>query len=244
MLFFFNRVLRRELEGLEKTPRAVKRQDVPVVLTRREVQIVLSGLEYPYKLFAQLLYGCGLRLNEGLMLRVQDLDLDGGSVHVHNGKGDKSRTLPLPKALHPALVKHLESVRGVDDSDLQVGFAGVMLPDALERKIPKAPRSWPWQWVFPGGRLTVSESDGKLRRFHLHESGVQKEIKAAAELGQLTKRVTAHTLRHSYATHLLQMGYDIRTVQDLMGHNDVSTTMIYTHALQAISGKVMSPLDI
>jgi integron integrase len=244
LLFFYNRVLKRELEGLEKTPRATRRQDVPVVLTRREVQIVLAGLEYPYRLFAQLLYGCGLRLNEGLMLRVQDLDLQGGSVHVHNGKGAKSRTVPLPKALLGDLAKHLESVRGIFKSDVQAGFAGVFLPDALERKMVNASRSWLWQWVFPGGRLSVSEMDGKLRRFHLHESSVQKEIKAAAESGRLDKRVTAHTLRHSYATHLLQMGYDIRTVQDLMGHNDISTTMIYTHALQAVSGKVISPLDI
>lgn len=244
LLFLYANVLRIEMHGMEKTPRAARRQEVPIALTRGEVQTMLTVLEYPYKLFCQLLYGCGLRLNEGLMLRIQDLDLDGGALRVHYGKGDKSRSVPLPKTLVPALSKHLESVRGLFDSDLKVGYAGVFLPGLLDRKLPGAACSWPWQWVFPGGRLTVTEGDGKLRRFHLHESSVQKEIKSAADRAKFTKRVTAHTFRHSYATHLLQMGYDIRTVQELLGHNDVETTMIYTHVLQAMSGKVVSPLDV
>ncbi len=146
--------------------------------------------------------------------------------------------------LIPALEKHLVSVRGLFESDLKVGYAGVFLPEALERKFPGAPRSWPWQWVFPAGKLTITEGDQKLRRFHFHETSVQKEIKRAGALDVSNKRVTAHTFRHSYATHLLQMGYDIRTLQMLMGHNDVSTTMIYTHVIQANSGKVISPLDV
>ncbi|MDB5048424.1 MAG: Integron integrase [Fibrobacteres bacterium] len=244
LLFFFTQVLRIGLEGLEMTPRAAKRQEIPTVLTRGEVQAVFARLEYPYKLFVQLLYGCGLRLSEGLMIRVQDLDLGGGGLRVHYGKGEKSRSVPLPKSLIPALEKHLQSVRAVFDADVKVGFAGVFLPEVLERKIPGAARGWPWQWVFPAGRLTVSEGDGKLRRFHLHESTVQKEIKAAADSAELSKRVTPHTFRHSYATHLLQMGYDIRIVQDLLGHNDLETTMIYTHVLQSLAGKVVSPLDV
>jgi integrase len=188
LLFLYTNVLRIEMQGMELTPRASRRQEIPTVLTRGEVQGVLSLLS--------------------------------------------------------ALAGHLESVRGVFDSDVKVGYAGVFLPGLLDRKLPGAARSWPWQWVFPGGRLTVTEGDGKLRRFHLHESSVQKEIKAAAEASKTVKRVTAHTFRHSYATHLLQMGYDIRTVQELMGHNDVETTMIYTHVLQAMSGKVVSPLDV
>ncbi len=244
LLFFYSHVLGLDLQGLEKIPRAVRRQEIPSVLTRSEVQAMLAGLEYPYKLFVQLLYGCGLRLNESLTLRVQDVDLEGSALRVHNGKGNKSRALPLPKSLLPQLRDHLQSLRGLFESDLKVGFAGVFLPEALERKYPGASRSWPWQWVFPGGRLSVSESDGRLRRFHLHESSVQKEIKAAADAGRLSKRVTAHTFRHSYATHLLQMGYDIRVVQDLMGHNDLETTMIYTHVLQSLAGRVVSPLDV
>jgi integron integrase len=205
---------------------------------------MLAELEYPYRLFVQLLYGCGLRLNEALTLRVQDLDLESGGIRVHNGKGDRSRALPLPKTLLPDLRKHLHSVRGLFEADLKVGFAGVFLPEALERKYSGASTTWPWQWVFPGGRLTVSAADGKLRRFHLHETSVQKEIKAAADAGRFTKRITAHTFRHSYATHLLQMGYDIRIVQDLLGHRDLETTMIYTHVLQSLAGKVISPLDV
>ncbi|MDB5103882.1 MAG: xerD 2 [Fibrobacteres bacterium] len=244
LLFFYANVLGLPLEGLERTPRAVRRQEVPTVLTRPEVHAVVSALEYPYNLFVQLLYGCGLRLNEGLMLRIQDLDLGGGALRVHNGKGGKGRTVPLPKTLLIPLRKHLESVRGIFEADLKVGYAGVFIPEALERKLPGACRSWPWQWVFPGGRLTVSEGDGKLRRFHLHETGVQKAVKAAAEAGKVSKRVTPHAFRHSYATHLLQMGYDIRTVQEILGHSDLSTTMIYTHVLQSMSGKVISPLDV
>jgi integron integrase len=244
LLFLYTNVLRIDMQGMAMTPRAARRQEIPTALTRGEVQAMLSALEYSYKLFCQLLYGCGLRLSEGLTLRVQDLDLEGGALRVHHGKGEKSRSVPLPKTLIPGLVRHLESVRGVFDSDVKVGYAGVFLPGLLDRKLPGAARSWPWQWVFPGGRLTVTEGDGKLRRFHLHESSVQKEIKSAAEALKMAKRVTAHTFRHSYATHLLQMGYDIRTVQELMGHNDVETTMIYTHVLQAMSGKVISPLDV
>ncbi|MEO7426843.1 MAG: integron integrase [Fibrobacteria bacterium] len=244
LLFFYVNVLKVELEGFEKTPRAATRHEIPAVLTRGEVQGMLAELEYPYRLFVQLLYGCGLRLNEALTLRVQDLDLEGGMIRVHNGKGDRSRALPLPKTLVSDLRKHLQSVRALFEADLKVGFAGVFLPEALERKYQGAARSWAWQWVFPGGRLTVSEADGKLRRFHLHETSVQKEIKAAAEAGGFAKRVTAHTFRHSYATHLLQMGYDIRIVQDLLGHKDLETTMIYTHVLQSQAGKVVSPLDV
>jgi integron integrase len=242
--FFYLNVLKADFNGLEDTPRAPKRHDVPVVLTRGEVTALLAALEYPYRLCARLLYGCGMRLNETLTLRVQDLDLGMGLVRPHNGKGNRSRSLPLPRTLIPELESHLASVRNLFDSDLKVGFAGVFLPDSLQRKLSAAGREWQWQWVFPAGRLTLSRQDGRPRRFHLHETGIQKEIRAAAERIGLGKRVTPHTLRHSYATHLLQMGYDIRTVQDLLGHREVATTMIYTHALQSTQGKVLSPLDL
>jgi integrase len=196
---------------LDGTSRAKRKHDVPTVLTREEVHAVLNGLAPPYKLFSQLLYGCGLRLNEALTLRVQDLDLKSGSLVVFNGKGNKSRSLPLPKKLIPTLQAHLDSIALIFEEDKRRGFAGVLISASLGRKYPNAAREWPWQWVFPA---------------------------------KLSKRVSAHTFRHSFATRLLQMGYDIRTVQELMGHADVTTTMIYTHALQSLSGKVISPLDL
>lgn len=242
--FLYINVLKLDFSGLADTPRARRRHDVPVVLTRPEVMSVLAALEYPYRLFTRLLYGCGLRLNETLTLRIQDLDMGMGLVRPHNGKGNRSRSLPIPRTLIPELESHLLRVRGLFDSDVKVGFAGVFLPESLQRKLSEAGREWPWQWVFPAGRLTLSDQDGRLRRFHLHETTIQKEIRAAALRIGLGKRVTPHTFRHSYATHLLQMGYDIRTVQDLLGHREVATTMIYTHALQASQGKVLSPLDL
>lgn len=160
VLFFYNHVLRIGLEGMQSVPRASKRQEVPTVLTRGEVQSVLGALEYPYRLFVQLLYGCGLRLGEGLMIRVQDLDLNGGALRVFYGKGRKSRSVPLPKTLVSPLSKHLESVRALFESDMKVGFAGVFLPGTLDLKLPGAARSWPWQWVFPAGRLTFTKTDG------------------------------------------------------------------------------------
>jgi integron integrase len=244
LLFLFRNVLRKPMVGMETTPRAARRHEVPAVLSREEVQTVLAKLEYPYRLFMQLLYGCGLRLSEALSLRIQDVDLSAAVLGVHAGKGNKARSLPLPRSLIDGLRTHLVSVRGLFDSDLRVGFAGVFLSEPLKRKFHGAERKWEWQWVFPAGRLTVSKDDGGLRRFHLHETSIQKEVKAAATAAGLAKRVSPHSFRHSYATHLLQMGYDIRVVQDLMGHVDVSTTMIYTHALQSLSGKVLSPLDI
>ncbi len=244
LLFFYTKVLRLEFRGLQDTPRAKSSMTVPTVLSRNEVHSILAELDGVHKIFAQLMYGCGLRLGEALTLRVQDLDLDAGGLTVFNGKGNKSRCLPLPKKLIPALQIHLDEIRVLWERDLAGGYAGVVIQDSLTRKMPNAAREWPWQWVFPSTRLVLIEGEGKFRRFHWHESIVQKEFKRAAGVLQLNKRVTPHTLRHSFATHLLQMGYDIRTVQELMGHNDVSTTMIYTHAVQSLSGKVISPLDI
>ncbi len=243
LLFFFTVVLQRELKNMQDTPRAKRRENVPTVLSREEVRTVLSGLRPPFDLFARLLYGCGLRLQEALSLRVQDLDLDAGLLVAFNTKGSKSRRLPLPESLRPELGAHLAAVRGLFAQDLALGFAGVFLPAALEKKYPAAATEWPWQWVFPAGQLTPVEGGG-LRRYHLHETRVQKEMQAAVRAAGLSKRATAHTLRHSYATHLLQMGYDIRTVQELLGHHDVTTTMVYTHAVQTLAGKIVSPLDL
>jgi integron integrase len=242
--FLFVSVLHLEFKGLEETPRAPGRVRFPEALTREEAAELLRGMREPWKLVAQVLYGSGLRLQEALNLRVQDLDFQAGLIRTYNGKGSRSRAVPLPRKLRPVLEAHLGAVRSAFEADLRGGFAGAFLPDGLERKFPAAAMEWPWQWVFPAQRLTSSLADGKMRRFHLHETGLQKEIKRAAKGAGLAKRVSPHVLRHSFATEMLRMGYDIRTVQDLLGHADVATTMIYTHVLAASSGRVLSPLDI
>lgn len=198
----------------------------------------------PWKLATQVLYGSGLRLQEALSLRVQDVDFASGLIRTYNAKGSRSRAVPLPRKLVPLLEEHLRSVRTQFEADLRAGFAGAFLPDGLERKLPRSALDWVWQWVFPAMRLTVSSADGKMRRYHLHETGLQKEIKRAAALAGLARRVSPHTFRHSFATEMLRMGYDIRTVQDLLGHADVATTMIYTHVLASSSGRMLSPLDL
>jgi integron integrase len=241
--FLFANVWRRSFEGLAATPRAPHRAALPSVLRRDEIQMLLAGLQPPFKLLAQVLYGCGLRLNEGLGLRIRDLDLRGNVLRTVNGKGNKSRAVPLPRKLTPLLEDHLRVIRAQYEEDLRAGYSGAFLPRPLAGKLPGAARDWSWQWVFPGKRLTLASEGGGLWRYHLHETTVQKEIKRAAKRSGIEKAVTPHTFRHSYATHLLQMGYDIRTVQDLLGHSDLATTMIYTHVVQSLSGRVMSPLD-
>lgn len=243
LLFLFERVLEREITGLEGTPRAKKGTNVPEVLSREEVNLILEMLEYPYDVFFTLCYGCGLRLGEGLALRIQDVDLALGSVTVHRGKGGKSRKLPLPKRMLPKLKSHLVQVRELYDEDRKEKSRGVFLPNALERKYPAAPREWPWYWAFPARDRTWVKEEAGFRRFHLHESLVQKTLKDVVERSGLSKRVSAHTFRHSYATHLLMMGMDIRSLQELMGHADVKTTQIYTQAVRQLSPGPMSPLD-
>lgn len=242
--FLYNAILRKEFTGLEDTPRAPGRVRFPDALTRAEAASVLRAMRPPWKLAAQVLYGSGLRLQEALSLRIQDVDFAAGLIRTYNAKGSRSRGVPLPRKLAPMLEEHLRRVREGFEQDLRAGFAGAFLPDGLERKLPRAALEWTWQWVFPAMRLTNSSADGKPRRHHLHETGLQKEIKRAASLAGLAKRVSPHTFRHSFATEMLRMGYDIRTVQDLLGHADVATTMIYTHVLAASSGRVLSPLDV
>ncbi len=242
--FMFVNVWKRDFSGMAVTHRATRRTALPEALLRDEVKVILAGLNPPYRLLAQILYGCGFRISEALTLRVRDVDLRSGTLRTLNAKGNKCRVVPLPKKLAPLLEAHLLAVRAKFEEDLKTGFAGVFLPDALERKLPGAARDWSWQWVFPAMKWTVSEKDGLRRRFHLHETAVQKEVKRASIKAGITKHVTPHTFRHSFATELLRMGYDIRTVQDLLGHADVTTTMIYTHTLNASSGRVISPLDI
>jgi integron integrase len=240
--FLFVNVWQRDFSRLIGTPRAPRRVRLPEALDKVSIEALLGASAPPWKLVTQILYGCGLRLGEALNLRVQDLDLRGGIVRAINGKGSKSRAVPLPRSLRPDLEAHLETVKAGFREDLAAGFAGAFLPNALERKFPSAARDWLWQWVFPAPRLT-SATDGRLWRSHLHETGLQKALARAAKRAGLTCRVHPHMLRHTYATELLRLGYDIRTVQDLLGHSDVGTTMIYTHVLQAGSGRVISPLD-
>jgi len=229
-----------DLDGLV---RAKRPRRLPVVLSRGEVGRLIEQLQGIRYLMAALLYGTGMRLMECVRLRVQDVDFEYHQLVVRDGKGQKDRVVPLPKRLEQPLREQLERSRILHREDLGKGLGEVFLPDALARKWPNAAREWRWQYVFPSARLSVDPRGGKTRRYHLHENGLQKAVKAAAQQAGITKRVSCHCLRHSFATHLLESGYDIRTVQELLGHADVSTTMIYTHVLNRGGQGVVSPLD-
>ncbi len=243
LLFLFRHVLEKDYGDMRDVPRAKKSKYIPVVLSRPEIDIILSHLEYPFNTVVSLLYGCGLRLFECLGLRVQNFNFEDGILTVH-GKGDKDRTIPLPKTLTPKLKTQLKVVGELHDRDLAAGYAGVFLPDALEKKYPSAAKDFIWQWFFPQKGLTLIPETKEYRRYHLHESKVQGALKNAVRRAKLTKRVRSHTFRHSFATHLLQAGYDIRTIQTMLGHADVRTTMIYTHCIPSKTAKeAKSPLD-
>jgi len=240
----FRHVLKRDFGDHRDIPRARRTRYIPVVLSRQEIEAVLRHLSPPYDLVVKLLYGCGLRLFEGLKLRLHNFNFDAGILTVHAGKGKKDRTVPLPQSLLPDLQAQLERVVKLHDQDSAAGYAGVFMEGLLEKKYPAAPRELGWQWFFPAKTLTLVPGQGEYRRYHLHESHVQKAIRAAVRRAKLLKRVSAHTFRHSFATHLLQANYDIRTIQELLGHSDVRTTMIYTHTIQSRTVKeAKSPLD-
>lgn len=244
LLFLYQDVLGMRVPWLECLVRARKPARLPVVLSRDEVKRLLAGVQGTPNLICRLLYGTGMRLLEGLRLRVKDVDFERNEIIVREGKGDKDRRTVLPASLRAPLEEHLAGVRALHDADLAAGAGSVRLPGALATKYPSAPREWPWQWVFPARNLWRDEATGALMRHHLHESAVQKAVRAAVVQAGFTKPVGCHTLRHSFATHLLEDGYDIRTIQELLGHKDVSTTMIYTHVLNRVGGRgVRSPVD-
>jgi integron integrase len=244
LLFFFRHVLKNEFGELRDVVRAKRSRYIPVVLSREEVNAVIRNLYPPYDLVVKTLYGCGLRLFECLKLRVHNFNFDAGVLTIHDGKGKKDRTVPLPKVIIPELLAHLDQVKTLHEKDLSVGFSGVFLDHLLEKKYKNAAKELVWQWFFSQKSLTFVEDTKERRRYHLNERDVQRAIRAAVGRAKLTKRVSSHTFRHSFATHLLQANYDIRTIQELLGHTDVRTTMIYTHCVPSRTLKEMkSPLD-
>jgi integron integrase len=243
LLFLHKDVLEVDLPWLDGVVRAKRPARLPVVLTRDEVRAVLQRLDGAPRLMACLLYGAGLRVLECCRLRVQDVDFATNQIVVRGGKGDKDRVTMLPAMAKLGLVRHLEDVRAQHEADLVMGAGWVELPTALLRKYPNAGREWAWQWVFPATRLYRDRLTGQRRRHHLHESVLQRAVKDAVRKAGIAKRGSPHTLRHSFATHLLEDGHDIRTVQELLGHRDVSTTMIYTHVLNRGPAGVRSPAD-
>jgi len=242
LVFLYKRVLESPLENVKAT-RSRKEAPIPVVLTRDEVKQVLSLLDGVPELVVKLLYGCGLRITEAVKLRIQDIDFGFKQVTVRDGKGMKDRVTPFPVNLEFALSNHLERVKLIHKKDLAQGLGNVYLPYALDRKYPNAEREWNWQYVFPGRSLSKDPRSGIIRRHHLDQSAINRSIKQAVRKTEITKNVSAHTFRHSFATHLLQRGTDIRTIQSLLGHADLQTTMIYTHVLQQGGAEVVSPLD-
>jgi integron integrase len=236
-------VLHRPLGQLEGLVRAKQSARLPVVLTRDEVRVVLGGLRGVNRLVATLLYASGLRLLEALALRVKDIEFERREVRVWDAKAGGARVTMLSTASRAPLQRHLERVRRLYDRDVRAGNVVVPLPGALHRKAPSAQRDWAWYWVFPSGRRSWDADLGAYVRYHYHETNVQRAVKEAVQRGRIGKRASCHTFRHSFATHLLESGYDIRTVQELLGHRDVRTTMIYTHVLNRGAMGVRSPAD-
>ena len=244
LLFLFRNVLGQDLDISSMAMRARKNPRLPVVLSRQEVTGLLAHFAGVYQLMARLIYGCGLRLNECLSLRVKDVDFAQGCLIARAGKGDKDRRTVLPESLEAPLRQHLLETKKLHDQDRQEKVPGVALPNALERKYPNAGKEWGWFWVFPARSLSVDPRSQVVRRHHVLPNTLQKQMKNAVRQSGLAKQVSVHTLRHSFATHLLENGYDIRTIQELLGHADVKTTMIYTHVASKNRLGVRSPLDV
>jgi integron integrase len=243
LLFLYREVLAVDLPWLQDVSRPSRAKRIPTVLTREEVASLLAAMEGDIALVAHLLYGTGMRLMEGLRLRVKDVDFDRNVIVVREAKGNKDRVVMLPASLRDRLHAQLRAARATWEADRAVQRAGVEIPHALERKYPRAGQSWGWFWMFPSPTLATDPRTGIERRHHLYEERLQRAVKKAVSVAGIVKHVSAHTLRHSFATHLLQAGTDIRTVQELLGHSDVSTTMIYTHVIKIAAGGTASPLD-
>ena len=243
ILFLYKFVLEKDIGWVHGIARAKGPKRLPVVLSKREVRAVLGELDGTNRLVGTLLYGCGFRLLECLQLRVKDVDFDRGQVAVRSGKGDKDRTVMLPRAAKRELERHMRRVRRRYEADLEEPDFSVTLPESLKRKLPRAGRDWAWHYVFPSSRTFLDDQTGEPRRHHMHPSGIQRAMTEAVRSSRITKRATCHTLRHSFATHLLESGCDIRTVQKLLGHRDVRITMIYTHVVDKKALAVRSPLD-
>ncbi|MGI0119943.1 integron integrase [Zooshikella sp. RANM57] len=242
LLFLYREVLKQSL-NIKNTIRAKQPKNLPVVLTREEVSLVLSKLHGNHWLMASLLYGSGLRLMECVRLRVKDIDFSYKTITIRKSKGAKDRVVPLPKILITPLKQQLESARILHKQDLFSGFGEVYMPYALNRKYPKAGKEWGWQYIFPSGNLSIDPYSNKKRRHHFGEQSLQRAVKKAVRLSNIHKPASCHTFRHSFATHLIERGQDIRTVQELLGHEDVKTTQIYTYVLQKGGQAVISPLE-
>ncbi len=243
LLFLFRDVLGRGLDDIRQTVRAKRGVRLPVVLSRDEVRKIFSVMTGEHRMILELIYGTGMRLMELARLRVQDVDFDRSTLYIRGGKGDKDRTTVLPKSVVEQLRQHLEKVREGHHQDVSKGFGEVCLPDGLERKYPNAGKEWAWQYVFPSDRLSVDPRNGKVRRHHLSDTAIQQTMARAVARAGLAKHATVHTLRHSFATHLLMKGVNIREVQELLGHKNVETTMIYTHVMRDMANAPVSPLD-
>lgn len=243
LLFLYEQVLNMKVSDNINALRAKKPQRLPTVLTSDETLAIIEAMTGIFQLMVKLIYGCGLRCIECVRLRVKDIDFEMNQIIVRDGKGKKDRVTMLPEDVQPALREHLKYAKSLHEKDLADGFGSVYLPNALAKKYKNADRDWGWQYIFPSKTLSVDPRSGIKRRHHIHLDSVNKSIKNATRIAGITKTVSSHTFRHSFATHLLEDGYDIRTIQELLGHKDVSTTMIYTHVLNRGGRAVRSPLD-
>ncbi len=244
LLFFFKHILKRDFSEFKDIPRAKRKLYIPEVLSREEIDVVIANLSSPFSLVVKILYGCGLRLSECMKLRISCFNFDTGMLTVHDGNGKKGRMVPLPESIVTEIKNQLACVIDLHEKDLQAGYAGAFLPSLLEKKYKNAATELAWQWFFPARTLTFLTAEQEDRRYHLHTTHVQKAIKRAVAKSKIIKHASAHTFRHSFASHLLQANYDIRTIQKLLGHSDVRTTKIYTHTIKNQTIKEgKSPLD-